>query len=326
MKRRLTHIVVLCVVMVSAPVVGGAKSIFNLNLVGERVESGDVRAVALGGGYHLVADSLAILQFNPAMISYTQRVTIAASQFMGTSRSESELYDERAGSYKVTGLGLAFPLLRGFSLGLEFRANTDPTGQFSVEKTSASGEAYDEEFERSGGLSSYTGMLAASLTPRIKVGVGGSVESGRMTDTWRVGFDSGVGQDAFSQQKRTMRGYSAKAGVVLWPHRHLAVGVTYRGEIDYDTDVEIRHTNTSVNDAYDEHTVIPALWSASAAWTVSSNWTLHAGGQYSDYTQFEGLAFPTDRLQAQQVFSAGAEQRRGPLRIPLRFSMSATTG
>lgn len=325
MMRRLGRIFTVATLLTSMPVFCGAKSIFNLNFLGERVEAGDVRAIALGGSYIVIADSLGMLQLNPAMVSYTQRVTIAATSYVGTSGSESELYKERGGDFKFTALGIAFPIMRLFSVGLQYRAETDPTGQFSVPRTTDSGEPYDDEFERSGGLSSYSLIVGANIGPRLKLGFGATLESGRMTDTWRIGFSPLTGQDAFSQQERTMVGQSVRAGVVLRPLAGVSLGLSYKARVEYDTDVDIRQSNTSANDSYEETIVVPEQWSASGSWKVLSNWTVYAGGQYSDYKKFEGLAFPTDRLRTQRVLSVGAEQLRGTLRLPLRFSFSYET-
>lgn len=81
MKRRGTLVMIFCALTAFVAQRAVAESVFGLNLIGMRVDSGDVRAIALGGGFHLVDDTLGVGQTNPAFLANVSRVTFSASQF-----------------------------------------------------------------------------------------------------------------------------------------------------------------------------------------------------------------------------------------------------
>ena len=47
----------------------------------------------------------------------------------------------------------------------------------------------------------------------------------------------------------------------------------------------------------------------SASWRVARGFSVYAGGSFSDFTKFEGLDFPPQRLAEERVASLGLEYR-----------------
>jgi len=304
--------------------VGGvrAQSVFNLNFLGQRVASGDARAIGLGGSVQLAGDSLGVLQHNPAMLAYINRVTFAASVYAGTALNQSRDLSDKEGGIKFTSLAIGFTLTRHINLGVAYHARYDATSGFTTPRTTPSGDAYTERLTRTGGVRSFPFTVAASLGRVARVGTYVSVETGSIEDRWDIDFASLANIDAFSLQSRTMSGTGYGAGVDLSLPGNLAVSGTWNAEIRYDTDVHERNTNSSANGSYTETTVLPERWTGSVRWGLGGGRSLHAGGTYSDFTRFEGLAFPRERLRSEWIAALGYEQPGliGPL--PLRFGAS----
>jgi len=311
-----------------AAAVGGggtarAESIYNLNLAGLRLEAGDARATALGGSMQLLDDSLAVLQTNPAMLTYFRKVTFGVSQYVSSDLNRSGSLNEQEVATKFTSFAFAFPLSDRFTVALGFRGRFDPDGGFTEHLTSSAGETYRQEFIRKGGLNSYPISVATGVSRYLQVGAYYSIENGSIENRWNIIFDAADQRPAFSIQKRTMSGHGWGVGAVVRPVRQVLLGLTYEGEIDYDTSVREFFSNSRADSNYDESTVLPARWTAAAQWH-STNFALYAGGSISDFEQFEGLEFPKDRLYREETASVGFEYLRGfPLfgtRFPVRLS------
>jgi hypothetical protein len=302
-----------------------AESSFSLNLLGERIDAGDARAVALGGTVQLLDDSLGVLQLNPAMLSYASRVTFGAGQFFAADANKSSLGDEKDVTTKFTSFSFAFPVLRLFTVGLSYRGRYDPNSEFTTYKTSSAGEAYREEFVRQGGLNSYQLGVARDVGRFVKVGGYVSVENGSVENRWNTIFSASDQAPAYNIQDRTLSGSGWGLGLVLRPMRQVMVGVTYEGEIDYDVEVVERYTNSAAEGSYDESMTLPARWTAAAHWH-SEEFAVYAGASIRDFEQFEGLAFPRERLYREEVASLGVEYLRGfglfGRRFPVRVSMT----
>jgi len=325
MMKRFAALAVAVVAVLSLVRDARADSIFSLNLIGERLVAGDVRATALGGSTQLLDDSLAVLQFNPAMLTYHTRVTFGAAQYVSSDLTRSGSQSEQEVSSKFTNFMFAFPVLGRFTMGLGFRGRYDTDGSFSVRRTSSAGDPYRDEFVRSGGLNSFPLAVGARLTRFVKLGAFYTVETGSIEDRWNIIFDSPAQKPAYSIQKRTVSGNGWGVGAVLEPVPSLLLGVTYEGQLDYDVSVSERYTNSAANGTSDESMTVPARWVGAARWR-GGNFAVYAGGSVSDFTKFEGLDFPKDRLYREETANLGLEYLRGfPLfhrRFPLRLSFS----
>lgn len=325
MTRRLGCIVFAVAVVAALAPGARAESIFGLNLVGERIDAGDARAMALGGAGQLLDDSLAVLQLNPAMISIANKVTFGVSQYFASDLSRSEAGQEQEVGAKFTGFAFTFPLFTKFTLGFAYRGRYDPDGGFTTHDVSSAGDPYRTEFIREGGLNSYQFMAATRVTRFARLGGYVSYETGRLKNRWNTIFDSSAQQPAYNIQDRTMSGTGWGAGAVISPSRSVMLGVVYEGKIDYDVDVLERYTNSAASGSYGESMTLPAALTASAAWH-GRHFAAYATASMRDFKNFEGLAFPADRLEREESAGLGVEYLRGfPLfgrRFPVRLSMS----
>ncbi len=310
-----------CLGVASAPRVSRAESFFAMNLLGERIEAVDARVAAVGGFVQVVDDSLGVLQYNPAMIAWAKRVSFGAAGYVSRDANESADFERVTVATKFSALAFAFPLYRQrVTASVGYRGRYDPDGDFSVPGETSSGAKYSDVFERGGGTWAVPITIAADLGRYLKVGGTISLERGTIENRWVTNFEGTGTADASSEQIREVSATGYGAGVVFRPVHGVSVGVTYEGQIDYDVEVEETFTNTSANASYDETMVQPDRWTASLSWRVMRGLTVFAGASMSDFTKFEGLDFPSERLAKERVAALGMEYRIRGKRLPIRAS------
>ena len=298
-----------------------ADSIFGMNLLGERIEAVDARVAALGGFVQIVDDSLGLMQLNPAMLAFSKRVAFGASGYVTSDANKSNELERTTVATKFSTLMFAFPLFkRTLTASIGYRGHYDPDFDYSVPGTTTSGEAYENVFERTGGTWGVPITVAADLGRYAKIGGSVSLERGTIENRWLTDFSGDNTVDAGSTQIREVSATGFGAGVVVRPIAGVGLGLAFESELDYDVDVTETFTNSAADSTYDEAMVQPARWIVSAAWRAARGITVYAGASYSDFTQFEGLAFPTDRLTEELVASLGLEYRLRGSRFPIRVS------
>lgn len=309
------------VIVLAAAEAPRAESIFGMNLLGERLEAVDARVAALGGFVQIVEDSLGILQYNPAMLAWAKRVSFGASGYLTQDVSRSDEFERSMVSTKLSSFGFAFPLFkRTLTASVGYRGRYDPDFDFSVPGVTPAGDAYSDDYERSGGTWAVPISVAADLGRYAKLGGTFSLERGTIENRWLVDFEGTGTADATSTQIREVRGTGFGGGVVVRPIAGVSLGVTYEGQIDYDVKVDETFTNTTADTSYDETMTQPDRWTVSAAWRVARGFNVYAGGSISDFTKFQGLAFPSQRLTEERVASLGLEYRPHGSRFPIRLS------
>jgi hypothetical protein len=312
---------VVCVAALSMVRAPRAESIFGMNLLGERIEAVDARVAALGGFVQIVDDSLGILQYNPAMLAWAKRVSFGASGYVTQDVNQSADFERSMVSTKFSSFGFAFPLFkRTLSASLGYRGRYDPDFDFSVPGETPAGDAYSDVYERSGGTWSIPISVAADLGRYAKVGGTFSLERGTIENRWLIDFAGTGTADATSTQIREVRASGFGGGVVVRPIAGISLGVTYEGQIDYDVKVDETFTNTTADTSYTETMTLPDRWTVSAAWRVARGFNVYAGGSISDFTKFQGLEFPSQRLTEERVASLGLEYRFKGSRFPIRMS------
>ncbi|HEU4930127.1 MAG TPA: hypothetical protein VFU38_09890 [Candidatus Krumholzibacteria bacterium] len=298
-----------------------ADSIFGINLLGERIESVDARVAALGGFVQIVDESLGLLQFNPAMLAFSKRVAFGAAGYVTSDANQSAELERTTVATKFSTLMFAFPLFRRtLTASVGYRGHYDPDFDYSIPGTTTSGEEYNDIFERSGGTWGVPITVAADLGRYAKVGGTISLERGTIENRWLTDFTGSNTVDATSTQIREVSATGFGAGVVVRPIAGVGIGLAFESELDYDVDVTESFTNTAADTSYDETMVQPARWIASAAWRAARGFTVYGGASFSDFTKFEGLAFPTDRLTEEWVAALGLEYRFRGSRFPVRLS------
>ena len=319
--RALAVIVVLAVGLSARVPAARADSIFGLNLLGERIEAVDARVAALGGFVQIVDDSLGLMQFNPAMLAFSKRVAFGAAGYVTSDANQSAELERTLVSTKFSSLMFAFPLFkRTLTASIGYRGHYDPDFDYSIPGTTTSGEEYNDVFERTGGTWGVPITVAADLGRYAKIGGSISLERGTIENRWMTDFTGSNTVDAGSTQIREVSATGFGAGVVARPFPGVGIGLAFESELDYDVDVTESFTNSAADTSFDESMVQPARWIASAAWRAARGLTFYGGASYSDFTQFEGLDFPTDRLTDELVAALGVEYRIRGARFPIRLS------
>jgi hypothetical protein len=298
-----------------------AESIFGMNLLGERFEPVDARVAALGGFVQMVDDSLGLLQYNPAMLAWAKRVTFGVDGYVTSDVNQSADLERTSVSTKISSFAFAFPLFsRRLSASVGYRGRYDPDGEFEVPGQTSTGGQYSDIYQRSGGTWAVPISLAADLGRRAKLGGFFSVERGTIENRWTIDFDGTNTADSFSDQLYTLSATAFGAGAAFRPLANVSLGVAYESKIDYDADVAETFTNSSADSSYTDTVVQPERWTVSASWRVARGFSLYAGGSVCDFTKFEGLDFPPQRLAEERVASLGLEYRFKGSHIPIRAS------
>jgi len=299
-----------------------ADSKYALVFLGDQILPGDVRAIGLGSHMQLLEDSLA-LQYNPATLAAIRKFTFAANVYFTSDRARSEEFEETDVDFQFSSLMFAVPLTSRLSAGLGYRGRYDASSSFVLFEETGGGEAYQNQFIRKGGLISFPILAGVRVTNFLEVGGYYALEKGKYEDTWFIVFDDASKNTSTTTKKSDLSGTGFGAGVVLRPPGGLTLGVTYESEIDYDADVTLRFTNPVVNNDTTGAMLLPERWVVSGAWRFHRMFSLYGTYSYSDFTKFQGLAFPQSRLYAEHIISGGFEYLRGfqlrKTRFPLRL-------
>lgn len=299
-----------------------ADSIFALNLLGERVDVGDARIVALGGFVQTVDDSLGVLQYNPAALAWMKRFSFGTAGYFTSDLNKSEDLTNRKNGTTFSQLLFAFPIYRDrVTAGVGFRGRYDPDGQFTVPGQTSEGDAFNDHYQRSGGLFAVPFQVAFDAGNYAKIGVFYSLERGKIQETWIKDFVEPTFADATSDRERVFRGHCLGGGFVSRPTKSLSIGLTYESKIDYDVDVTERFTSTSADTQSTEKATMPARLTASASFRLSAM-TFFVGGSLCDFRKFKGIGFPEQHLAEEKIGSLGIEYRLGDAHVPLRGSFT----
>ncbi|MFH1756253.1 MAG: hypothetical protein ABIA59_11195 [Candidatus Latescibacterota bacterium] len=330
-KRTIQHALAVIVILSAIGLYASAEkacatSVFSMNLLGERLEGGDTRSIALGGAYQMVHDSLGVLQLNPALLTYCRKVTVGASQFIAMDKGRSDLYTERDVSVSYPVFMAAFPLTKFFTFGIGFRGQHDPDGTFSSIETLDRGTSSKRTFSKKGGLYSIPFSFALTVSRYAAVGLYYSLENGSIEERWDVTFNDPKFAPGVGSKKENLSGSGYGAGVLLFPDGPVMLGATFEGEIEYDAAIKERFTLTALDTSYSGTVKVPPRFSVALTWSVVPSWNVLASYATSDFTQFVGLNFAPDRLYREESFAFGAEYSKGVpikgLRFPLRFSFN----
>jgi tetratricopeptide (TPR) repeat protein len=318
-------IIIAAVFIIVQPSALRSESKYNLVFLGQRIDTGDIRSISLGGGMQLLDDTLSVLQLNPATIAAVRKVTFGAAQYFTSDRGQSEELTEQDASFKFSSFTFAFPLTNRVTLAVGYRGRYDADGHILTQKQTDIGEEYGEFFNRTGGLTSFPVTGAFRVANALQVGAYYSIEKGSYENRWDIIFADKTKNPAKSLVDRQLNGWGYGAGMVLRPARSFMLGVTYESEIDYDTDVRERHTNPSSNRTYAETTTLPARWTFSAVWRPLRDYAAHGAYSSSDFRDFEGLVFPAERLYQAEVATFGLEYTKGirirGMSFPIRTSV-----
>lgn len=299
-----------------------AQSVFALGHLGLRVDGADAHAVTLGGAHVSVPDSLAVLQENPAMLAWIDRVTVGvdARGVSGINRTSS--LSDREGTVDVPAIGVGFTVRRTLHLGVAYRARTSARAAFSTPRIAPDGTPYVERFERSGGLFAIPVGAALALGRYVRVGGYVSYEVGAIDDRWTTDFDPADGLDAQSTRRREFRGTGWGGGVALTPRRGVLLAVAYDARVRYDTDVSLTHTNALADSTAFEVTEWPERWSATLRVSPTRRTAVTLAGATRDTRAFQGSVMAPGRRRRQWIVSLGYEQGGVIGALPVRASVA----
>jgi hypothetical protein len=297
-----------------------------LNLLGERIESGDARTISLGGSFQMMPDSLGVLQQNPALLTYCRKVTIGAGQLLAMDKGRSETLTERDVSVSYPALMGAFPLTRYLTLGIGYRGKSDPDGSFVLSGTAEDGTEYKRAFTKSGGLYAVPLTLAATFSNYAAVGMSYTLEKGSIEDRWDITFEGTGYAPGAGLKKEEFSGSGYGVGVLLFPGGPVMVGGTYESEVEYDVKIKERYTLTALDTSYARTAKVPPRLSVAMTWKVTPSWFVLASYVTSDFTKLEGITFSGDRLYREESYALGVEYSKGfplkKLRFPIRLSFN----
>ena len=321
MPRRIWT-VLLMVAALSAPAKPEAASLYSMLLVGEAVESGDVRAIALGGSTQLFVDSLGANQMNPALLARIPRVTIGAAQCIGVDQGRSEAYKERDVSFTFSSVRIVFPITGLFRFAIGYSGRYDPDGSFSLRDVTDGGDEFTETYKRSGGLFSLPFTAAFDVTRYASVGLVFALERGTLEERWDVVFDGSGFVPGVGLKQQDVGGTSYGGGVVLYPAPGVTIGAMYESAIEYDAEVYEKYTQVALDTTYSAAISLPARMSAGLTWRSGDEFMFLASAARRDFADFEGLGFLPGTMQIEESYSIGAEYLRGVrvrgARLPLR--------
>jgi len=325
MLKRVTLILVLTAVTVVAALPVGAASLYSLNFVGERMESGDVRAISLGGSTHILPDTLGVLQWNPAMLARLGRVEIGASQYFSFDSGRSEFDQRDDTSFSFSQVRLAVPVLRYFTLSLGYVGRYQPSGGFVLADTTTSGDPFTDTFRKSGGLFSVPFGVSMRLTRYIRLGGTYSYEGGVIEDRFDKKFADPSFVESIGIRREEVNGRAWSAAMVFSPIPNFMVGATYESKINYSTDIRVRSLTDNNGIISGRDTVsagsatLPPSVTVAASWAITRSWLLAGSAQFRDFTDFDGFEFPNQRLRMEQTWAAGIEYTRGIRLLGPRF-------
>ncbi len=321
-----THVLSLVVLALLLPETSMGASVYSMVLLGERIESGDVRAITLGGSSQLMVDSLGAVSLNPALLARIPRMTVGATQYVAVDEGRSQEFAERDISVTFSSFRIVVPIAGRLRVGVGYTGRYDPDGGFSVRDATDGGDAYTTTYIKSGGLYSIPLTAAFDVTRFASVGLTFSFENGTVEERWDIVFDDRTFAPASGLKKENLSGNGYGGGVVLYPTRSLMIGGMFESSIDYDAHARERFSQSSLDTSYTETVTLPSRANAGLTWQMTRSLKVLASAAWSDFRNFKGLAFPQDRLNPERSYSIGIEYIRGAGEqsngFPIRFGFN----
>jgi hypothetical protein len=300
----------------------GATSVYSMLLLGEPIESGEVRAISVGGSTQMLDDSLGVVQLNPALLSRVPRVTIGATQYLAVDEGRNSEYSERDVSFTFSSFRAVFPVARLFRFGIGYTGRYEPGSGFTISGETEGGNAYTQRYEKSGGLYSVPLTVAFDLTRFVSLGLTYSFEQGTIENRWTIVFGGRTFVPGAGLQKEDLSGHGLAAGVLLRPFDGVILGGMYEEAIDYDTEIAERYSTSSLDTSYAATLTLPRHVVLGATVRFGDSFLVAASGSWRDFGKIEGQGFSSSGLAAEQSLSIGAEYLRGfrvgGIRFPLR--------
>ena len=321
LRRYLAPVFVLLAAVMATD--AGATSVYSMFLLGEAIESGEVRSISVGGSTQILDDSLGVVQLNPALLSRVPRVSIGATQYLAVDEGRNSEYAERDVSFTFSSFRAIFPIARIFRFAVGYTGRYEPGSGFSLQGETEGGDAYTQKFEKSGGLYSVPLTVAFDLTRFVSLGLTYSFEQGAIENQWTIVFQKRGFAPGAGLQKEDLSGRGLAAGVLLRPFGGLVLGGMYEDAIEYDAQIVERYSTSALDTSYTATLTLPRRVVLGVTWRIGESFAVLASGSWRDFGELGGQGFTSSGLAAEQSLSLGAEYLRGfrvgGIRFPLRL-------
>jgi hypothetical protein len=323
MNRRFLALALVLALFAAAPVTDAwATSVYSMFLIGEAIESGEVRSISIGGSTQILDDSLGVVHLNPALLSRIPRVTIGATQYLAIDEGRNSEYAERDVSFTFSSFRAVFPVARLLRFAVGYTGRYEPGSGFTITGETEGGNPYRQKFEKSGGLYSVPLTVAFDLSRFVSIGLTYSFERGTIENQWIVTFDEPGFAPGAGLQKEDLSGRGLAAGVLLRPFGGIILGGMYEEAIEYDAQIAERYSTSSLDTSYTATLTLPRRVVVGATIPLGGSFIVAASGSLRDFGEIEGQGFSSSGLAEEQSLSLGVEWTRGfrigGIRFPLR--------
>lgn len=255
-----------------------------------------VKAAAMGGVSLAITDSVSIFYWNPAAMA-TINTTHIQGEFL-YDRANLTLGPTTAKFHdsNVNGLGILFPLQRGYTVAFGIQPYSQVDYEFSDEETGA--KPYTQSLLGSGGLDNFYLAFAGTIG-RVRFGVASDFYFGLVRRTWSVNFADIRYTDTQDQTSTHFKGLGFHGGVQTTLKRwQLGAAFGAPVSLNAETRYDYRFVVTDPTPVSFE-TRLPLWYGFGASYQAGPKWLF--GAQYRTQ-QWSDLA-TTELLGAEGVDS-----------------------
>lgn len=249
-----------------------------------------VKATAMGGVSIAITDSVSIFYLNPATMA-TINTTHIQGEFL-YDRADLTLGNSKAKFHdsNVNGLGILFPLQRGYIVAFGIQPYSQVDYEFSDEETSGT-KLYTQSLLGSGGLDNFYLAFAGTIG-RVRFGIAGDFYFGLVRRTWRVNFVDPNLVDSQDQNTTHFKGIGFHGGVQTTIKRW-QLGAALGAPVNLNAETRIDH-RFAVSDptpvTFD--TKLPLWYGFGASYQAGPRWLFAAqyrAQQWSDLSNADLL-------------------------------------
>jgi len=239
-KYVITVIMALFVVNLSISL---AQSVYSGQGIGEVRPVPNARSLGMGGSGIAFRDSLELSTANPALPAAVTHTTVSISGGYQWILVEDNTTSDPRDYAGFDGIAIAIPVYRTWTLS----AGIDP---FTIARTNwywsrqYGSEAYEEQFQVSGGIS--RGLIGIAFSPHknILLGVGTRILFGTIDQTFTLNFISSLYRDAQYVNRLQSMSMGITGGVVWEFYRNWSVGALYYTKQQGDGSVEFSYLDS----------------------------------------------------------------------------------
>lgn len=307
MKRILTTAVI--TLALASPLL--AQTPFALQAMGQNVEVGTARDTGRGGWGMADSDSLTPGTLNPAALADLRFIGLVFSGYGEQTKTTGHGTSRETYRTLVPNILLAIPIRRGvFSINAGF--NIKRTMQWTTREEQSFtlfGEEYDafERYRRDGSL--YFVPLGMSWRPFGGLALGANLN-----------FAQGSIQDEITQvadgflaniqdQQSSLKGKCYTASILWDGWNFLRIGASYTTPYDLIVDTEVSLGGVTDRGRNNMTATMPPEYKAGIKIDLGNYWSFGGDGQYSPFSEMDGVEQWEPYLRDEWTASAGFERR-----------------